>query len=424
MFDVIRNWIYEKFSGTNHDNWYSVLNDGENAFGVADKPGDLLQYSFRHPILSGAMLFYCNLFAQAEFKITKLDGTLYEGKYNDVLKILNAPNFYQTRVDFLEALQWMKIARGYAAIYTPKRIGFDNEILAMYVLDPHRIKWPRNFKTPLSYKDDLFQNTTVEYIEDNDTNGKEIKLRDLTFIYDMPNILSPTNMFKCASRLDGLKQTLDNTVDSLIAKNIILKSNGKEMLSLADSNGFPLDDKEEKEAKRIFNINFGLSKTRDRAFLTKANVKWQSMHIALRDLGLDESTKVDGNIVYTALHIPKDILSLEAKKTTYNNFRESMTSFIQNDMTSAINDTALTLTQLMLPSNLRLVGTYDHLPVMGHLEKEKAEAANTKADALIKYLNTGMDPKRALELCGLDNNITIKPPKNEQTGQTESQEDQ
>ena len=214
-------------------------------------------------------------------------------------------------------------------------------------------------------------------------------------------------MFRSSSRLDGLKQTLDNTVDSLIAKNIILRSNGKEMLSLADSNGFPLDPNEEKDAKRIFNIGYGLSKTRSRAFITKANMRWQSMHIALRDLGLDESTKVDGNIIYTALHIPKDILSLEAKKTTYNNFRESMTSFIQNDMSSALNDIALTLSQVLLPSNLKLVGTYDHLPVMGYLEKERAEANNVKADALAKYINLGMDPKQALELVGLDSSIII-----------------
>ena len=88
------------------------------------------------------------------------------------------------------------------------------------------------------------------------------------------------------------------------------------MLSSDGDNGFPLDGDDQEEAKRIFNIGYGLSPKRDRAFITRSNVKWQSMHIALRDLGLDESTKVDGNIVYTALHIPKDILSLEAKKTT------------------------------------------------------------------------------------------------------------
>lgn len=406
MLAGLSNWLYEKFNGTPHDNWYSLIEDESSLFNLGDKFDDMLSYSFKHPILTGAMLFYCNLFAQAQFKIVDRSGKLHNGRYNDMIALLEAPNYYQTSIDFLESLQWMKIARGSAIIYIQKRIGFEDEPLAMYVLDPHRIKWPNNFKTPRSYKRDLFDSVIVEYLDSDNTTSK-LRLKDLTFVFDMPNLRDPKNMFRSSSRLDGLKQTLDNTVDSLIAKNIILRSNGKEMLSLADSNGFPLDPNEEKDAKRIFNIGYGLSKTRSRAFITKANMRWQSMHIALRDLGLDESTKVDGNIIYTALHIPKDILSLEAKKTTYNNFRESMTSFIQNDMSSALNDIALTLSQVLLPSNLKLVGTYDHLPVMGYLEKERAEANNVKADALAKYINLGMDPKQALELVGLDSSIII-----------------
>lgn len=418
MLAELRNWIYEKFTGTPHDNWYTLI-DENGAFDLSGKTSDMLLYSQNHPILSGAMLFVCNLFAQAEFKIVRLDGSLYNGPLNDKLRVMSNPNYYQSRIDFLEALLWMKIARGCVPIYMPKRIGFPDEVIAMYVLDPYRIEWPSNFRTPMSYSDSLFKTTVVKYKESSDTEPINIKLNDLVFMYDMPNILVPTNKFKTSSRLDGLKQTLDNTVDSLVAKNIILRSNGKEMLTSSDANGFPMDAKDEEEARRIFNVNYGLAPGRNRSLITKANVKWQSLHIALRDLGLDESTKVDGNIVYTALHIPKDILSLEAKKTTYNNFRESMTSFIQNDITAMVNDLSITLSGVLLPSNLKLVGTYDHLPVMGYLEKEKAEAENTRADALAKYLALGMDQQTALELCGLDKNIKITKP--EQTNEESSQ---
>ena len=191
------------------------------------------------------------------------------------------------------------------------------------------------------------------------------------------------------------------------------------MLSSDSDTGFLLDADDEKEAKKIFNLGYGLSPSRDRAFITKANVRWQSMHIALRDLGLDESTKVDGNIIFSALHIPKDILSLEAKKTTYNNFRESMTSFIQNDMTSMMNDLALGLTTALFPPELEIIGTYDHLPVMGHLIKEKAEARLVQAQALETFLRLGMPAEYALELLQFDKTIKIEPPKQD-TGEESS----
>ncbi len=421
MFEGIRNWLYEKYpTNVENQHWYTILNEDES-YGVYGE--DMLKYSMIHPILTGGMLFVCNLFAQAKFKLQYRDGrAVTSGEYMKLLPLLDNPNYYQTRIDFLEAVQWMKIARGNAVIYLKRIPGFEYPD-SMYVLDPHKIEWPKDFVSPYAFDkyDRRLDNVTVVYKVDTDPKLHiNIKLGDLIFLYDLPNMRDPKNMFRTYSRLDGLKQTLDNTIDSLVAKNIILRTNGKEMLSSDSDNGMPLGADDEKEAKKIFNLGYGLSASRDRAFITRANVRWQSMHIALRDLGLDESTKVDGNIVFSALHIPKDILSLEAKKTTYNNFRESMTSFIQNDMVSMINDFSLTMSSILLPPEIELIGSYDHLPVMEHLNKERAEAKGLQADALYKFLNAGVPPEVALELCGLDKTIKLTPIQNEQQGQGSS----
>jgi len=192
----------------------------------------------------------------------------------------------------------------------------------------------------------------------------------------------------------------------LVAKNIILKSNGKEMITTSGS-GFPMTPDEKADAEHIFNSGYGLSNTRKRALITKANLTWKSMHIALRDLGLDESIKVDGNIIYTALHIPKDILSLEAKKTTYNNFKESMTSFIQNDIQAFMNDFVTTLELEFLEDGLELVGDYEHLPVMQFIRKERYEAVKLRAEALNYLLATGIPEEIALEMTNFDKTIKL-----------------
>jgi len=420
MFEGVKNWLYEQFGSSDQRHWYTTdINDFEDVFSKLGTHQDNLLYSQSHPILTGAMLFVCNLFAQAEFRVEDRQGKVVDNiKANKLTRLLERPNYYQTRIDFLEAMQWIKIARGSVVIYLKRTPGF-SEPDSMYILDPHRIKYPDNFRTPMAFtpNDSRIGDQKVIYRQTHDpAENVTLYVRDLVYLYDMPNVSNPANHFKTLSRLDGLHQTLDNTIDSLVAKNIILRSNGKEMLSSEGDTGFPLDADEEDKAKKIFNLQYGLSPTRDRAFITKASVKWQSMHIALRDLGLDESTKVDGNIVYTALHIPKDIISLEAKKTTYNNFRESMTSFIQNGITAMVKDFALKISTTSLPEDMVLIGIYDHLPVMSHLKKERMETVKVQGEALLILRNAGVPDEYALEMCEMDKTLKLEDVKPETVG--------
>ena len=235
------------------------------------------------------------------------------------------------------------------------------------------------------------------------------------------------NLYDNVSRLDGLEQTLLNTYDSLIAKNTILQSNGKEMLKAnANANGqAPFSPEQIKRAKKMFNAGYGLGAKRSRAFITSSDVTWQSLHVALRDLGLDESVKVDGNLIYTALHIPKDILSLEAKKTTYNNFKESMTSYIQNDIQAMANDLASSLQAAMDDDSIEIVGTYEHLPVMQFALMQHYESKNLQATALNNLLRTGIPQEDALAMVGLPTNMQLNERQDiQQNGNTTPETDQ
>ncbi len=175
--------------------------------------------------------------------------------------------------------------------------------------------------------------------------------------------------------------------------------------------GFPLSDEEKQDAQRLFNANYGMATGKSRSLITKAAIDWKSLHIAVRDLGLDESVKVDGNLIYTALHIPKDILSLEAKKTTYNNFKESMVSYIQNEITSSLDAFCEVINKGLKYKNLKLVGSYDHLPVMQFVLLEKYDIVGKQAAGLKALLEIGVDQSIALEMCGMPKDTKITPPK-------------
>jgi len=385
------------------ENFYGLVN--EQNWGIT---GCNLEIAQNHPILTPAMLFVSKLFSQADFKLVSTT-TGKEVKSHPLLDLLGNPNYYQTKMDMLESLMFMMIANGVGVIYKKSIIGF-NEPEAIYLLDYYKIKWPEGFKTEKSAmnSDNKIGETVVTYDEDGE--NLKIKLKDLMFFYDLPSALNSKDIYKNKSRLDGLHQTLVNTCDSLVAKNIILRSNGKEMIT-GGRDGFPLGDEEKKEAQALFNANYGLAAGKSRSLITRAAIDWKSLHIALRDLGLDESVKVDGNIIYTALHIPKDILSLEAKKTTYNNFKESMVSYIQNEITSSLDAFCEVINKSLKYKNLKLVGSYDHLPVMQFVLLEKYDIVGKQAAALKALLDIGVPLELALEMCGMPKDTKIIPPK-------------
>jgi len=392
------------------NNWY--VENGSKGFGKGEYSNNL-DMAQNHPLLTPALLFISKLFSQAEFKVVNKE-TGKEEKEHWLIKLLHNPNIYQTKSDFLESLQFIQIAQGKAVGYLKRPIGFnDNEdITSIYLLDSDLIEFPIEYKksgyrSPMVSSGLLDIEGEKEVVYDKNGENLKIKIKDLIFFYDLPNMLH-SNFYEVSSRLDGLRQTLLNTNDSLIAKNIILKTNGKELISGGGNGTLPLGAEDKAKAESLLQNNYGLGWFRKRGIVTKASIDYKSLHIALRDLGLDESVKVDGNLIYSALHIPKDILSIEAKKTTYNNGKESMVSYIQNEMQASTNSFADVLNRLLKDTEFKIIGTYDHLPVMQFILIERYEGISKKAKALNDLLKTGIPKEVALEMCGFDKDLVLE----------------
>ena len=173
--------------------------------------------------------------------------------------------------------------------------------------------------------------------------------------------------------------------------------------------GFPLNKEEKDQIERNYQDNYGLGFNRKRGLVLSASVTHKSLHIALRDLGLDESVKTDGNIIYTALHIPKDIISLEAKKTTYNNFKESMVSYLQNEMQSSLDAFCAVFNKVLTEEGLELQGDYEHLPIMQFILIERYKGVWERGNALNMLRASGLPDDIALEMVGMDKNINLAP---------------
>ena len=370
-----------------------------------------LDLCLKHPIITPAILFITRLMCQAEIviKVKNSNERIYE---HDVISLIEDPNPMQTRDDFITEIEFQKIANGVAIIYKKKGIGL--KVDSLYVLDKNCFVFDDGEE--IDTNKIIYRSEYKEYLETNlvyNDGFKEfnLKMKDLIFIKDVP-YSKETNIFNVTSRVDGLKQTLINTKDSLIAKNIILKSNGKEMITAGKSGmgSFPFSPEEKKRVEGLMNNKYGVSFSRLRTIVSQTNLSWKSMHIALRDLGLDDSTKVDANIVFTALHIPKDIMSLEAKKTTYNNFKESMTSFIQNNIQQETDYIYNTIYESLTDNRAnKISSSFRHMPIMKYILKEEYEGVKARGEALESLRRAGVPDELALMECGFDEKTELRP---------------
>lgn len=385
-----------------------------------------LHLSQDHPLLTPAMLFVSKLYSQGQ-RVVRNKKTKEVVENHWLTNLLNSPNPYQTGMDLDEEQMWMMLAQGKAVAYLQRSTvggGRMSEIDSIYFLDSDKIEYPEGFKTSMIRKSKSSEMMRQKIVYDKGGDDeKEIRMSDLLFFYDMPNGMNK-NKVENESRIQGIRQVLINTIDAQCAKNIILKTNGKEILSGKGGSDFPLTKDEMDNAKRAFNQGYGLGIGRSRLYITKSDVNWKSAHVPLRDLGLDDSNKVDGNIIYTALHIPKDILSLEAKKTTYNNFKESMTSYIQNEIQPSAKAADMVYQKLLeREPDLEVYTSFDHMPIMQHVKKEQYETAGIRAESLKKLLSAGLPQEIALDLCGFDKNTKLEDIQLEETNSTQTEQD-
>lgn len=382
------------------ENFYDIISAKE----WFDSKGNL-NVALNHPLLTSGILFIVKLFSQAELSVVgATTGTPREN--SKMLALLKKPNGFQTLPDLLESLLFTQIANGVGVIFIKRTLGVTTPN-SLYILDYAKIEFPENLKKNTkvnrsSARYDQIKKTKIKY--DKDGENLDIAIEDLLFFYDLPNGLK-SNPYEINSRLDGIKQTLANTCDSEKAKNIIIKSNGKELIT-GVKDGFPLTPDEKKDAETKFSSNYGLGWNMIRGLITKASIKWQSMHIIARDLGHDEGIKTDANIIFTALHIPSDVYSISNTKSTYKNANASLVSYIQNEQFPTLNSFIETISQLF-PDNEKLIGSYDHLPVMLPSIREKYLNVSIQMKALNDARMTGVSDEQALEMVGLPKNTKL-----------------
>ncbi len=84
-----------------------------------------------------------------------------------------------------------------------------------------------------------------------------------------------------------------------------------------------------------------------------------------------------------------------------------MVSYIQNDMQPSLDAFIAVMQKLIPEKNLKLKGSYEHLPIMQFILIERYEGVEQRAFALKALRSAGLPDEIALELCNFDTGIIL-----------------
>lgn len=357
-----------------------------------------LEVSLNNPVLQPAINLIARLFSSAIFAEVKEDGTVVEN--SDLVALLEDPNLYQSQQDFLEQFIWFKYSFGYLYVYPVHPVGVKSaERTTLNNLRTSYIKYEEDFNTKILFKKSEVKDTLQQkfkYDDEENDQKLEIEVGKIIPFYDLANGIGSSNLLTGPSRLTSIKTEISNINQAGCAKNKAIQTNGRELYSNKNSGvgtTTPLSKKEKEEIQDRLNKQTGLGSNRSRAVVTSASMEWQSLHIKLAELGLDDSRKADANTIIAALGIPLDLFD---KTSTYENKEQAMLGFMQNNIIPQMNDFTNSLTSYFQLENSKLIGTYDHLPIMATIKEMELSTTKKKAETLEMLLRSGVTPDDAL----------------------------
>ena len=223
-----------------------------------------------------------------------------------------------------------------------------------------------------------------------------IEVNDMIYITtaDGMNILKPI------SRIDSLKYPLSNIKASYHKRNVLLENIGAiGILSAQKSDmggAIPMTPEEKTAIQKDW-----YNRSKDELLITESQVNWTPISYPTKDLLLFEELNADKMAIIDAYGMNVNLFSNE-KGSTFSNVRDSVRM--------VYTDTIIPETQQMYDSIAHQLGLseqgysikadFSHLPVLQDDEQQKAQAMNTRADAVNKIIQAGVeltdDEKRLL----------------------------
>jgi len=356
--------------------------NGNFAYSFLDQDGfknseKYLDISLSNPVIIAIIALRSKIFSQ--MKITHLNASGKPIENSEIIKLLKQPNYFQSQEDFLFQLMWFMSAVGTNITY---KVQGSQSINSIYNLVPSEIDFNDTHKVKsflyTKAEQKAHEEQTIKYKLDN--QEYKLKIKDLTFVFDLANGLCKNSFTSAPSRLKGISKTIENIEENLLSKNVNLKMSQKYLMaSQSDGNEVQIQDSDRQD---IF------SKISKKSLLiTNANIKAQHLVSDMKRLYLDEQLSNDALTCLNAFEMSKDILTYFSTNggLSVSDKEQAMINYIQNSIQSDANNVMNSFASSfgLIDKGESLVASYNHLPVMQLVMKAKIDTLKAFQETLI-----------------------------------------
>lgn len=353
-----------------------------------------LNLTLENPILFICCLTRAKLYSQMKITHYKGDKEVENSPY---IKLLNKPNYFQSKEDWLKQQSWFLSASGSNYIYE-KRNTIQELPLSLYNLIPTELDFKEVMKVDkfFTLKKDVaaFEEQIIEYKLDK--QKYQLKIKDIIPLYDVTNGIETNTFMKSPSRVKSVLKNIANIEENFKAKNINLQMSQKYLAKNKNNVqgvATPIKDDDRAAIEKVL---------REKAMqVTSGDIEVQHLVQNLKQLYLDEQLAFDAKIVTYAFEQNEHIINYALTGSTYENQEMGIVRHIQTSTQADADNLMSSLNQSwgLYEKDERLVASYNHLPIMQVLFETKIQTLTSMQEAIKLGVDNGtIDAKRAKEM--------------------------
>lgn len=397
---------------------YARLNDGSDTYNYEFERAGLLNYLngtsgyytalndyrdyyFKISYVADLIDLTSNIITEAEiFEVRNSDNSIVED--SEWIKLLNNPNPYQTRAEFLKEALINRFTSGVSIFYSTF---FQNGNLRAYNNNLYNIHYNRllfpKVRVPYAITDrDMRDFKVIEQLENGDR--RTLKFSQIGWVYDIGKNAGMYDggykgemFFAPIPRLSSVRfqmQTLMNANDTMayISNNPVLGILSKKT---KDGAVAPLNGEEKNDIERKLNGKGGYGASvlgKGGIIASNEEHTYNSLLVDISKLQLIPMTESAKNDIRSRFNVPRDLSdATDGKNSTYENKQTAEALYINGFCKSYLNDI---LECFMKRSagyfesrGTRLVCSFDHFPSIQVADAEGLyNGLNLKMDSLIK----------------------------------------
>jgi len=403
-----RAYSYIRYGDGTH--WYGSLQKGQTSFlGGKDK----LQISLNDPVVAACMQIRSNLLSKVMFYQQVGDERKTD---TDWINLINNPNHLQSKQDCLNQFEYYRLSYGWVYQRPYGAVGVQIPE-AVYNLNPKYIEFPNEMKSPIIFT----EGDEKEFFEqeftynDPDFDSRKIEFNDVMMYFDIANGLSEgkESSVTSPSRLESVIKSVSNIGLGLDAENTIIQTNGRELFSQVNKGEFikslsmDKDDRDDIQNKLINQHNVSRG---SRSVVTNKPVEWTNISMKLNDLGFVESGANNATYITQMYQVPNVLYTAHMKSNTLGSsdiHRDALIAMYEGVIQPIADDYAATWTAQFGLQDQPIKASFEHVPVMQHIQQMKADKFLKIATAFERLTRSGMSAENIEEMArvqGIDIN--------------------